>query len=322
MPTFPVYPIKSPLFYPNSGRSRTICGTVRCRPCPSGSDLPPSRYGYRILHLGDMHLDCSAGPSESCRPPPCWARSTCYRHLATFAVTTVRHWLPPTGPLTVSRPEEAREALRGPLPKRRPSSKSVSASVCGVGLASAGRTKDIGTKRCLNTSTVRSRQVDERDDRRCGRGGPATATTLSLHCRGARHRYLRTIRSKGAPVSGAGGFLASGTAKSRAVTIGRKPAVSSRPEAHKGDRDRWPGYQASLPRSFHSLCSHSLPCRSLDDHHPLLGDHDRRRVGVGRGDRRHHRASMMCNPSMPCTRNSLSTTLSGCEPIRQVQLAW
>ena len=32
-------------------------------------------------------------------------------------------------------------------------------------------------------------------------------------------------------------------------------------------------------------------------------------------------ASMMCNPSMPCTRNSLSITLSGCEPIRQVQLA-
>ena len=32
-------------------------------------------------------------------------------------------------------------------------------------------------------------------------------------------------------------------------------------------------------------------------------------------------ASMTRSPSRPWTRNSLSTTLIGCEPIRQVQLA-
>src|SRR5438132_10314748 len=32
-------------------------------------------------------------------------------------------------------------------------------------------------------------------------------------------------------------------------------------------------------------------------------------------------ASMTRKPSMPCTRNSLSTTLIGCEPIIQVELA-
>ncbi len=33
-------------------------------------------------------------------------------------------------------------------------------------------------------------------------------------------------------------------------------------------------------------------------------------------------ASMTRSRSSPCTRNSLSTTLIGCEPIMQVQLAW
>jgi hypothetical protein len=33
-------------------------------------------------------------------------------------------------------------------------------------------------------------------------------------------------------------------------------------------------------------------------------------------------ASMTRNRSMPCTRNSLSTTLFGCRPIMHVQLAW
>src|ERR1700739_4457005 len=32
-------------------------------------------------------------------------------------------------------------------------------------------------------------------------------------------------------------------------------------------------------------------------------------------------ASMTRRPSSPCTRNSLSTTLIGCEPMRHVQLA-
>jgi len=32
-------------------------------------------------------------------------------------------------------------------------------------------------------------------------------------------------------------------------------------------------------------------------------------------------ASMTRSPSIPCTRSSLSTTLVGCEPIMQVQLA-
>ena len=32
-------------------------------------------------------------------------------------------------------------------------------------------------------------------------------------------------------------------------------------------------------------------------------------------------ASITRSPSIPCTRNSLSTTLIGCEPIMQVQLA-
>jgi hypothetical protein len=49
------------------------------------------------------------------------------------------------------------------------------------------------------------------------------------------------------------------------------------------------GIEKLSTRAVDQLRRQSLPVGAFYDRRTLLGDHDPRRVGVGRGDRRHHR---------------------------------
>jgi hypothetical protein len=67
----------------------------------------------------------------------------------------------------------------------------------------------------------------------------------------------------------------------------------------------------------------ALGRRVFADHRgALLGDHDRGRVGVPGGQRRHHEASTTRRPPTPRTRSRASTTLAGSPPMRQVPTGW
>src|SRR6266446_615000 len=59
--------------------------------------------------------------------------------------------------------------------------------------------------------------------------------------------------------------------------------------AREGSQGSRRGARATAQLRPRSLPCHSLPRGTHYHRRTLLGDHDRRRVGVGRGDRRHHR---------------------------------